>query len=58
MKFSSNKCDFITKSVVLIELKISDSINFESEIFNSIEITDLNLEFFELIDDYWTKELS
>ncbi len=58
IKFFSNKCDFITKFVISIELKISDSINFESEISNSIETTNLNLEFFDLIDDYWTKKLS
>jgi hypothetical protein len=39
-------------------IKNFNSINFESEIFNSIEKTNLNLEFFDLIDDYWTKELS
>ncbi len=33
------------KIVVSIELEISDSLKFESEIFNSIKTTNLNLEF-------------
>jgi UDP-N-acetyl-D-mannosaminuronic acid transferase (WecB/TagA/CpsF family) len=33
------------KIVVLIELKISNLLKFESEIFNSIKTTNLNLEF-------------
>jgi hypothetical protein len=46
------------KFVVLIKLKISNSKFIESEIFNSIKTTNLNLEFFDLINNYWTKKLS